>query len=70
MVTDRPGEQLFVHHLEALPVVQLWTVRNSDRLWAMHHETYTACLVLAPDGCAPPGVTADASVSYLLGIFN
>lgn len=48
MVTDRPGEQLFVHHLEALPVVQLWTVRNSDRLWAMHHETYTACLVLAP----------------------
>ncbi len=48
MMTDRPGEQLFVHHLDALPAVQLWTVRNSDRLWAMHHETYTACLVLAP----------------------
>jgi len=48
MMTDRPGEQLFVHHLDSLPAVQLWTVRNSDRLWAMHHETYTACLVLAP----------------------
>jgi len=48
MLTDRPGEQLFVHHLDTLPAVQLWTVRNSDRLWAMHHETYTACLVLAP----------------------
>jgi len=48
MMTDRPGEQLFVHHLDALPAVQLWTVKNSDRLWAMHHETYTACLVLAP----------------------
>jgi AraC-like DNA-binding protein len=48
MMTDRPGEQLFVHHLDTLPEVQLWTVKNSDRLWAMHHETYTACLVLAP----------------------
>lgn len=48
MITDRPGEQLFVHHLDTLPAVQLWTVKHSDRLWAMHHETYTACLVLAP----------------------
>jgi len=48
MLTDRPGEQLFVHQLDTLPAVQLWTVKNSDRLWAMHHETYTACLVLAP----------------------
>ncbi|HEU5076900.1 MAG TPA: AraC family transcriptional regulator [Polyangiaceae bacterium] len=48
MLTDRPGEQLLVHHLDTLPAVQLWTVKNSDRLWAMHHETYTACLVLAP----------------------
>jgi len=48
MMTDRLGEQLFVHHLDTLPAVQLWTVKHSDRLWAMHHETYTACLVLAP----------------------
>lgn len=47
-MTDRPGERLFVHHLDSLPAVQLWTVKHSDRLWAMHHETYTACLVLAP----------------------
>jgi AraC-like DNA-binding protein len=50
MVTDRPGERLFVHRLDTLPAVQLWTVKHSDRLWAMHHETYTACLVLAPGG--------------------
>lgn len=39
-MTDRPGERLFVHHLDTLPAVQLWTVEHSDRLWAMHHETY------------------------------
>lgn len=50
MMTDRPGERLFVHHLDTLPAVQLWTVEHSDRLWAMHHETYTACLVRAPGG--------------------
>ena len=46
--TDRPAERLFVHTLSSLPAVQFWTVRSSDRHWAMHHETFTACLVLGP----------------------
>jgi len=43
--TDRPGERLSVHRLTSLPGVEFWTVRDSMRHWAMHHDTFTASLV-------------------------
>ncbi|HEY3255493.1 MAG TPA: AraC family transcriptional regulator [Polyangiaceae bacterium] len=43
--TDRPGERLTVHRVGRLPGVEFWTVRDSMRHWAMHHDTFTASLV-------------------------
>jgi AraC-like DNA-binding protein len=43
--TDRPGERLSVHRVTHLPGVEFWTVRDSMRHWAMHHDTFTASLV-------------------------
>lgn len=43
--TDRPGERLCVQRVAALPGVEFWTVRDSMRHWAMHHDTFTASLV-------------------------
>jgi len=43
--TDRPGERLSVHRVTRLPGVEFWTVRDSMRHWAMHHDTFTASLV-------------------------
>jgi AraC-like DNA-binding protein len=43
--TDRPGERLSVHRVARLSGVEFWTVRDSMRHWAMHHDTFTASLV-------------------------
>ncbi len=43
--TDRPGERLSVHRVSRLPGVEFWSVRDSMRHWAMHHDTFTASLV-------------------------
>ncbi|MEI9937939.1 MAG: AraC family transcriptional regulator [Pseudomonadota bacterium] len=43
--TDRPGERLSVHRVARLPGVEFWSVRDSTRHWAMHHDTFTASLV-------------------------
>jgi AraC-like DNA-binding protein len=43
--TDRAGERLSVHRVKRLPGVEFWTVRDSMRHWAMHHDTFTASLV-------------------------
>lgn len=43
--TDRPGERLSIHRATHLPGVEFWTVRDSTRHWAMHHDTFTASLV-------------------------
>jgi AraC-like DNA-binding protein len=44
--TDRPGERLSVHRVTHLPGVEFWSVRDSMRHWAMHHDTFTASLVV------------------------
>lgn len=44
--TDRPGERLSVHRLPRVPGVEFWSVRDSMRHWAMHHDTFTASLVV------------------------
>ncbi len=44
--TDRPGERLSVHRVHRLPGVEFWSVRDSTRHWAMHHDTFTASLVV------------------------
>jgi hypothetical protein len=43
--TDRPKERLSIHRVSRLPGVEFWSVRDSTRLWAMHHDTFTASLV-------------------------
>jgi len=43
--TDRPEERLCVHRVSSLPGVEFWSVRDSMRHWAMHHDTFTASLV-------------------------
>jgi len=43
--TDRPGERLSVHRVASLTGVEFWSVRDSMRHWAMHHDTFTASLV-------------------------
>jgi AraC-like DNA-binding protein len=44
--SDRPGERLLVQRSSQLPGVEFWTVLDSTRHWAMHHDTFTASLVL------------------------
>jgi AraC-like DNA-binding protein len=46
--SDRPGEQLWVQRARHLPGVEFWTVLNSTRHWAVHHDTFTASVVLGP----------------------
>lgn len=43
--TDRLGERLSVHRVSRLPGVEFWSVKDSTRLWQMHHDTFTASLV-------------------------
>jgi len=43
--TDRPGERLAIHRVDRLPGAEFWSVRDSTRHWAMHHDTFTATLV-------------------------
>ena len=44
--TDRPGERLSVHQVSRLPGVEFWSVRDSTRHWAVHHDTFTASVVV------------------------
>ncbi|HEY0467393.1 MAG TPA: AraC family transcriptional regulator [Polyangiaceae bacterium] len=46
--TNRPPERIFVHSSERLPGVEFWTVTESTRRWSMHHDTFTAALLLGP----------------------
>ena len=55
--TDRIGERLSIHRLSRLPGVEFWSVRDSTRLWAVHHDTFTASLVTGTP-------TMNASWSY------
>ena len=48
------AEVVRIQQLPALPGVDFWSVQNSERLWAMIHETFTVCFVLGPNG-APRG---------------
>jgi AraC-like DNA-binding protein len=51
--SDRSGERLSVHRVTRLPGVEFWTVTDSMRHWAMHHDTFTASLV-----CGKPSMNA------------
>jgi len=44
--TDQPGERVETHFPTWLPGVSFWNVSGSTRLWSMHHDTFTASLVL------------------------
>lgn len=46
--TDRAGELVRVQRVETIPGLEMWSVSGSDRHWSMHHDTFTACLVLSP----------------------
>jgi AraC-like DNA-binding protein len=48
VASDRPGERLSIMRSSDLPGVEFWTVGDSTRHWAMHHDTFTASLVLGP----------------------
>lgn len=50
----RSAEVVRIQQLAGLPGVDFWSVQNSERLWAMIHETFTVCFVLGPHG-APRG---------------
>jgi AraC-like DNA-binding protein len=44
--TNRPPEQIRVDTFRRLPGVEFWSVSNSTRRWSMHHDTFTATLML------------------------
>lgn len=46
--TNRHPERIFVHSCERVPGVEFWTVTESTRRWSMHHDTFTAALLLGP----------------------
>jgi AraC-like DNA-binding protein len=46
--TNRSPERIFVHGSRGLPGVEFWTVSESTRRWSMHHDTFTAALLLGP----------------------
>jgi AraC-like DNA-binding protein len=46
--TDQPLESVQLQRPSWLEGVTFWTVGNSARHWAMHHDTFTASLVLGP----------------------
>lgn len=50
----RSAEVVRIQQLQTLPGVDFWAVANSERLWAMIHETFTVCFVMGPEG-APRG---------------
>jgi AraC-like DNA-binding protein len=50
----RSAEVVRIQQLPGLGGVDFWSVTNSERHWAMIHETFTACFVLGPQG-APRG---------------
>jgi len=47
-VTNRAPERIFVHGTQRLEGVEFWTVSQSTRRWSMHHDTFTASLLLGP----------------------
>jgi len=46
--TNRSPERIFVHRSKRLAGVEFWTVSESTRRWSMHHDTFTAALLLGP----------------------
>jgi AraC-like DNA-binding protein len=46
--TDQPLETVRLQRPLWLEGVTFWTVNDSVRLWTMHHDTFTASLVLGP----------------------
>jgi len=48
LVTDRPGERLWVHRSEALPGLDFMKVAGSDRRWDVVHDSFAVCLVQGP----------------------
>jgi AraC-like DNA-binding protein len=46
--TDQPREIVHLQRPLWLPGVTFWTVTDSVRHWTMHHDTFTASLVLGP----------------------
>lgn len=46
--TDQPREIVRLQRPLWLPGVTFWTVTDSVRHWTMHHDTFTASLVLGP----------------------
>lgn len=46
--TNRPPERIFVHNSSRIAGVEFWTVTESTRRWSMHHDTFTAALLLGP----------------------
>lgn len=47
--TDQPREVVQLQRPSWLPGVTFWTVTGSERHWTMHHDTFTASLVLGPE---------------------
>lgn len=46
--TDQPQETVRVQRAPWLEGVAFWSVSGSQRHWTMHHDTFTAALVLGP----------------------
>jgi AraC-like DNA-binding protein len=46
--TDRPTETVLLQHASWLEGVTFWSVAGSERHWTMHHDTFTASLVIGP----------------------
>jgi len=44
--TNRPPERIRVHTSRNLAGVEFWSVSDSMRRWSMHHDTFTATLLL------------------------
>ncbi len=47
--TDQPRESVRLQRPSWLEGVAFWTVTDSVRLWTMHHDTFTASLVMGAD---------------------
>lgn len=48
ILTDRPGERLWVHRPTAMSGVELMKVEGSDRRWEVVHDSFAVCLVKGP----------------------
>jgi AraC-like DNA-binding protein len=50
--TDQPLESVYLQRPTWIDGVTFWTVTNSARRWAMHHDTFTASLFMGPNPAA------------------